>query len=248
MRKFGDLEKTIIDELVESKQRDWHFANYFYKLLYGENCGYKSGTLLSYKMGNPKEIMSFHNKLIEIALFFKFLEDNRYIYFIRNETSSEYKDDLLYYKDQQSTNCRLPKDVSEIIEKSINCFLFVSRELELLKKNDYKTYEEQALEEAQKQTKTSGRTLIVAIVTFLMSVIIPICCNREIQEKKKCIIEKQEIILDKQIKIDWEKFYDNVNYQWQTNREYWQILMQMERLIKSQDSLLYQQKELLEKK
>ena len=174
MRKYNEEEKSIIRTLVAH-----------------HNSGCSTVASIVYNSIIKKEIEQYRKaceeaevncdwelyeeqRIIEITFFLKWLEENRYIYFLP----------FRYPKIGEGEKCSekiqfldLPEEIKKLFERYGDSEMFVSSELKNLVENDFKTYEDLALDDARCQTKYSRITLLLSFIMLFISVI-TIFCNK----------------------------------------------------------------------
>lgn len=253
MRKFSELEKKIIKSLVEGANDvksnfpinilDKWFCTYKFDF-YGNN---PEKPILIFRV--PKgsvvkvdDVISISMKLFEISMLLNFLEENGLIQLINyngivlrewtpNGNITNY-DNLTYVID---------KKVADALVKCINNSVFVGQTLKDMVDNDFKSIEEQALDEAKKQTANSLTQLkeaqaqtklsLFAVVVALIGVVVAVLLSRcsvtldEKQELFKHPIKVTDSTLQKTVEISYDstvKLFDSIF------------------VIKSMDSTLFQ--------
>ena len=180
MRKFSDWEKDIIREIANQAQNKFAFdvSLLFHDLFYGEGIFfYNNATKCLYY--NITKIAQGDLYKVEQILFdrmflLSYLAENKYIYIClyhdkevevgRYGTKQNNK-----YNEYQEVN--LPKPLILEFHKCINSWIYVSKDLFSLVENDFKEYEEIALEEAKKQTEVAKKQSRSAMWSVILSAI-----------------------------------------------------------------------------
>ena len=108
-----------------------------------------------------------------------YLAENKYIYMsLHNNADVEfggYGTKTMEYKDTG-----LPKPLILEFHKCINSWIYVSKDLFSLVENDFKEYEEIALEEAKMQTKSAKLSVwfsAIAVIIAFASLFVGIFCS-----------------------------------------------------------------------
>ena len=181
MRKFNQTEQAIIRKLVKETHEhiDYLLINVYMDIFYQHPVEYNNGSLIFYSQGthSAKEILEIEKKIIDISLLLSFLEENRYIYLIDDNSSESEKLKNVggyFTEGLKGIGKKLDPKMSKIIENALNHRAFVSEDLIQLVKNDFKTVEEQTLEEAKKQSRNSHKSVSIAFIAVVISVLIPI--------------------------------------------------------------------------
>lgn len=158
-RKFYPREINLIKEIVSDIRRDAHHQYILlnaFKDIFFYNKGtiaYNEGFLLfSYEDFKNKtaEILDIEQEVIERALLIKELKDANYIYFILDHEDPEFPYGSIA-KGKTPLSKKIPSDIAEILDL-LKYRVIVSKALIALLADDFKTLEEQTLEEAKKQT------------------------------------------------------------------------------------------------
>ncbi len=104
-------------------------------------------------------------ELIEIALLIDYLEQNDYIVFDDWERKTVHN--FPYGKGSNFCNEAIPEKVADIFDHCLERRVFITQRLINLEKDHFKTYEEKVLQ-------TARLTLIMAIITFVATMVIAI--------------------------------------------------------------------------
>lgn len=167
MRNLSEREKEIIKNILfrsEERNCDWVDLSCIYLHIFWNNkVSYESGTLyLPYENINDEDSIKFQRKFFETTILLKQLEENRYIHILeKSMDSNKIKGSHICSDKPLPKGCtiKLSSEISKIFDDANNKQLFVSQRLRTLVENDFKTYEDIQLEEAQKQTKASHESL-----------------------------------------------------------------------------------------
>lgn len=174
MRNFNDVEKNIIQRLVTNHNSGCStVASFIYSAIIEKEVEQYINACEEIKTACCWELYE-EQRIIEITFFLKWLEENRYIYFLP----------FRYPKIGEGEKCSekiqfldLPEEIKKLFERYGDSEMFVSSELKNLVENDFKTYEDLALDEARCQTKYSRITLLLSFIMLFISVI-TIFCNK----------------------------------------------------------------------
>lgn len=168
MRKFNDNEKTIIQSLVANHNNGCStVASFVYSAIIEKEVEQYINACEEIKTACCWELYE-EQRIIEITFFLKWLKENRYIYFLPFRYPKIGKDENYSEKIRYLD---LPEEIKKMFERYVDSEMFVSSELKNLVKNDFKTYEDFALDEARIQTMYSRITLLLSIITLSISVI-----------------------------------------------------------------------------
>ena len=167
MRNLSEKEKEIIKDILfrsEECNSDWVDLSMVYNHIFWSNmASYDSGTLYwPYENCYDEASINFYREVLETTILLKQLEENRYIHIMdKSMDSNKIKAHYCCY-DKPSPkiySLKLSPEISQIFDDANNKQLFVSQRLRTLVENDFKTYEEIQLEEAQKQTNIANESL-----------------------------------------------------------------------------------------
>ena len=181
MKKFSKSEQAVIRRLVSHATTSLSYVliNVYNDVFYQRKVEYKNGQLVFYndidKIPNVDYLLSIEKEIIDTSFLIGYLKENRYIYLIDDNSTGDgikevgdfIKEDLTpIYKD-------LDKQVCAILDEATNHRVFVSTELIQIVVDNFKTLEEQALEESRKQTDYSRKSFVVAMIALAISILIP---------------------------------------------------------------------------
>lgn len=175
MRKFSDWEKDIIREIASLAKSNTTFPVFIlFKDLFidREIFRYDSGPhhlLYNFTKVNQDELRKEERLLFDRLLLIEYLSNNRYIYIYM---ASPFNGTYGNQTDEKSFkfSCLSPSFV-ELVHKYMTNWMYVKKDLLELVENDFKEYEEIALEEAKKQTKEAKVQTIAAIVSAVFAII-----------------------------------------------------------------------------
>jgi hypothetical protein len=189
MRKFSDWEKDIIREIANLAKSNTTFPVFIlFKDLFidREIFRYDSGPhhlLYNFTKVNQDELRKEERLLFDRLLLIEYLSNNRYIYIYM---ASPFNGNYGNQTDEKSFkfSCLSPSFV-ELVHKYMTNWMYVKKDLLELVENDFKEYEEIALEEAKKQTKEARKQTksarwsviisAIAVVVALLTMILSIC-------------------------------------------------------------------------
>ena len=182
MRTFSKNEQIVIRRLVAHATTSLSYVliNVYNDVFYQRKVEYKSGQLVFYKdidsLHNVDDLLSIEKEIIDTSFLIGYLKDNRYIYLIDdNSTGDGLKEVGGFFKDGLTPISKdLDKRVCAILDEAMNHRVFVSTDLIQLVNDNFKTLEEQALEESRKQTEYSRKSFVVAMIALAISIIIPL--------------------------------------------------------------------------
>lgn len=187
MKHFTTREKRIISRIIDDAVFDTYvLTNAFNDLLFGQGVAFDSSKgLLQFeksKYNNVSSILQVEREFIETALLIHYLEEHQYIYIIKD--SQEPPLQCIGDTIANPIGKHIPADIAEIFINSCARIVVLNRLLDL-RDNDFRTYEELQLIWARRQTIFAACTLIVAILTFGATLLIPSCssnnCNRRME-------------------------------------------------------------------
>ena len=186
MRKFSQTEQRTIRNLVNnaSGSLSYVLANAYNDVFYQRRVKYSKGKLIFYledvnTLNDVDDILSIEKEIIDISFLLDYLIKNRYINIIEDPSSADPLEEIGGFLADGLTPIEKPIDssVAKILENALNHRVFISEDLIQLVNNDFKTVEEMALDEARKQTNYSRRSVLIAILAIVLSVLIPIISN-----------------------------------------------------------------------
>lgn len=182
MRKFSNLEQTAIRALVRGVQNSHSYLpiNAYQDIFYQKNIGFRDSAceLIFYRpidQINHDEILEIESEIIEISLLLGYLEENRLIYYLHEDTRPE---DLIHemgIRNNEPGVYQITKsfDVGAYnhLVHAINHRVFVSQELKDIVANDFETIEEKSFKESRTQTKWSIAATAIAVIALLVSLL-----------------------------------------------------------------------------
>ena len=155
---------------------------------------------------NESDFMSLAQaelKLTDITLLFQYLEKSGYLVFTNTENYAA----INAPKTDASCKKNLSEEVACLIKHYANCQVYVTSIMIDLVKNNFKSLEEQMLDEAKLQTTTaskqlkwSGIAVAISMVSILASIFLPLFCNRthiddnQLNDIKSSIYESSDSI------------------------------------------------------
>ena len=165
MRHFSENEQTVIRSIVAHGRHNYSYVlmNAYLDLFYKNQVKYDhaSQSLVFYAKGtgdiDHELFLSIEDTIIEISLLLEWLEDNRYIYLIKDtddiglQTFSGFDEEGLIkvYK-------KLDPKIDDILLNALNHRIYVSSDLEKLVEDDFRSYEQMMLDEAKDQTQSAS--------------------------------------------------------------------------------------------
>lgn len=196
MRKFSEVEKKFIRALIAGSESAPH-SNFPINVLdplfmanrmrfdasnqYSFN---SQGTLiqnsptLTFLVANQNQInlnaiQNIKQRLYELALLLEYLTKEGLLYKIQipNHSNTYFYDPYGITPGPTTAVLQLESCISDFLVSCINEPVYVGETLKALSKNNFVSIEEQALEEAKKQTKTSLRSLRIAIIALLVAIL-----------------------------------------------------------------------------
>lgn len=159
MRKFNDKEKEIIKSIYNNYNKStsgYVLFNVFYNELYSLGAFYYNGNFVV-DQAKQNEIRSIEIRIMDVYSLLSFLEINGYI--LLEDYSIPTSADNIPNFIGAPVVCSISKECKKFIDKSRSNKLFVTTKFIELVSNDFKTYEEIQLEEAQEQTKIASESL-----------------------------------------------------------------------------------------
>lgn len=170
MRKFSDWEKDIIRRIASLASGNFTFDAFILfsdafidEKFFIDSCSFA----LWYNPAKIKheDLMAEKRKIFDLVFLLDYLERNRYIVL-----HGHY--DKNYGKYQKNyINVEFKEGMAKILYGCISSCIYVTQDLFSLVENDFKEYEEIALEEAKKQTKEAKVQTIAAIVSAVFAII-----------------------------------------------------------------------------
>lgn len=175
MEHFTEKEKKALKGIAaHADSPTYVLANIFNEWFVGGkvSINLETGELAFPEKSNVEDILSAQKQIIELALLIKYLEDKKYIYIIKDGTTTNSLKRIGQQIKDAFISLPLPPDIVNIIKRTLYR-VYVSQGLIELVQNNFSTYEmlqmqvslEQlktsikALEEAQKHTNLSGEIL-----------------------------------------------------------------------------------------
>ena len=194
MRKFSKSEQDVTRRLVAHATTSLSYVliNVYNDVFYQRKVEYKNSQLVFYKdidsLQNVDDLLSIEKEIIDTSFLIGYLKDNRYIYLIDdNSTGDGLKEVGGFIKDGLTPISKdLDKRVCAILDEAMNHRVFVSTDLIQLVNDNFKTLEEQALEESRMQTEYSRKSFIVAMFALAISIIIPLITS---------LLSKNEVVI-----------------------------------------------------
>lgn len=191
MRKFSELEKNYIQELVKnSNNPEENLPIKILDKLFQENFIEFNGNDASnpyllfwckqedFSENKVKAIISVCNKIYEVSFLIDYLSDNglaRKISY-NKEKDLKWNDGNDYAElGLKSFQCKIDDSVASVLIECINCSVYVSQTLKDLVDNNFKSLDEKALDEAKKQTKLAKCTALFALITIIVSIFLTKC-------------------------------------------------------------------------
>ena len=191
MRKFSELEKRYIQELVENSSiPEENFPIKMLDKLFQDNFIEFNGSdesnpylLFWYKdekgsEENIKTITSICNEIYEVSFLIDYLSDNGLVRKIiyDKEKDLRWNDGNDYAElGLKSLRYEIGANVASALIECMNCPVYVSQTLKDIVANDFKSIDELALDEAKKQTKLAWWTALFAFATIIVSVFLSKC-------------------------------------------------------------------------
>lgn len=169
MRQFSEQEKQLIYSIYRSKDSNQYIlTNVFAKWLYGDNAiGYdvENGCLIfdGEQQKDAEEMLDIQKGIIQTALLIKYLEDEGYIYLIKDSSVVANPPYIGKNISQNHMPLRVPvpNDIADIINRSFYR-VYVSYALSQLVENGFKTYEELQLLASKDQLEKSSQQLAIS--------------------------------------------------------------------------------------
>ena len=191
MRKFSELEKSYIQELVKNSNNS--VENFPIKILdkwFQKNFIEFDGSDVSnpyllfwYRQEDVSEnkiksIISVCNKIYEVSFLIDYLSENGLVrkIFYSKEKDLRWNDGNDYAElGFKSSQYKIDDNVASTLVECINCSVYVSQTLKDLVDNNFKSIEELTYDEAVKQTKWAKKTFWLAFMTMIFSVLFSKC-------------------------------------------------------------------------
>lgn len=188
MRKFSDREKEIIRRLVDGASGSFVYLpiNAYGDIFYREKVEfvYKPTPELRYyslqgSVRNADNIFKVSSEIYEISFLIDYLEKEGMLRHFSIGTGT-LKNDISGFSKAGLTGVSVALDpaVGEMLYNNLNYPIYVTPTLESLVKDNFKTLEEQTLDEAEVQTKLAKKqtllsllAVILAMLTFLLGLI-----------------------------------------------------------------------------
>ena len=182
MRKFSKREQDVISRLVSRSKASLSYVliNAYNDVFYQRRVEYKNGQLVFYKdiddLRHVDDLLAIEKEIIDTSFLIEYLKEERFIYLIDdNSIGDGLKEVGGFIKEGLTPISKdLDKRVCAILDEAMNHRVFVSADLIQLVEDDFKTLEEQALEESRKQTEYSRKSFLVAMIALVISIIIPL--------------------------------------------------------------------------
>lgn len=188
MRHFSETEIKTIKSIVEqSSTSQYVLINAYGDIFYSKKVEFDHNNcqLVFYRddIESVKldEILAIEHEILERSILIKYLIDNRYIYLIDDNSENEITSVGGFLKDGLiSIRKDISKEVSDILYKCANHRVFVGQDLIALFKNGFISIEDATLAEARTQTKISRYTLFVSALALLLSILLPLLYNKDV--------------------------------------------------------------------
>lgn len=195
MRKFSNSEQAVIRRLVSHAKTSLSYVliNVYNDVFFQRKVEYKNGQLVFYReidtIHDVDDFLSIEKEIIDTSFLIAYLKENRYIYLIDdNSIGDGLKEVGGFIKEGLTPISKdLDKRVCAILDEAMNHRVFVSTDLIQLVDDNFKTLEEQALEESRKQTEYSRKSFVVAMIALAISVLIPLLT---------ALFSKNEVVLN----------------------------------------------------
>lgn len=181
MRKFSSKENEFIKELVNSaKANNAYLAiNMFNDIFYAGGISFDYNTSnLSFifsnnQMPNHDYILRVYNSILERVMLLKYLEKEGFIYLIpmAATVNSLYVIGTTKQKNQQEIQYQIDNSISKFLYRLMNQPMYVGETLKTYVNNGFKSLDELAYDEAQKQTVLAQKSLRTACIGLLLSII-----------------------------------------------------------------------------
>ena len=217
MRKFNDKEKEIIKSINTSYEKSgtkYSLFNVFYCEGISLGAYYSDGEFVVDKKDEEK-LPLIEMKIMDVYSLLSFLERNGYI--LLEDCSLLTSACNIPNFIENSIKCSLSKECGEFIEKTRSRKLFITTKFIELVSNDFKTYEEIQLEEAQEQTKIASESLEEARKQTTSA-------NASLEEARKQTNAAFESLTEAQKQT--QKAHDSFNEaQKQTNLSIWAVIL-----------------------
>lgn len=182
MRKFSNLEQTAIRAMVRGVQTSHSYLpiNAYQDIFYRKKIGFRDSAceLIFYRpidQIDHNEILEIESEIIEISLLLGYLEENRLIYYLHEETRPEDKIHKIGIRENEPNVYGISKSMDvgayDHLVHALNHRIFVSQDLKDMVANNFETIEEKSLKESRKQTKWSIIATVIALIALLVSLL-----------------------------------------------------------------------------
>lgn len=182
MRKFSNLEQAAIRAMVRGVQHSHSYLpiNAYQDIFYQKKIGFRDSAceLIFYRLIdqiNHDEILAIESEIIEISLLLGYLEENRLIYYLNEETRPEDKIHKIGIRDSEPGIYGISKSLDvgayNHLVHAINHRIFVSQDLKDMVANNFETIEEKSFKESRRQTKWSIAATVIAVIALLASLL-----------------------------------------------------------------------------
>lgn len=170
MRKFSDWEKDIIREIASLAGGNFTFDAFILfsdvfidEKFFLDSCPFA----LWYNPAKIKheDLMAEKRKIFDLVFLLDYLERNRYI-ILHGHYDKDYGKSQKHY-----INVELNAGMAKTLYGCISSCIYVTQDLFSLVENDFKEYEEIALEEAKKQTIAAIVSAVFAIIAAITAII-----------------------------------------------------------------------------
>lgn len=172
MRKFSGTEKDVIKKLIGAENALFYSVSAVFEDITNGIEIDTNGYVRADKI--ETNVLSKQIQITHATLLLQWLAENRYIWITSYGLPElELKKEISF---KYGTPFPIPPEVFKLYKQYYSCAVFVSPELVELVKNEFKTYEDFALDEAKKQTENARKesrkswfAIIVSIITLLAS-------------------------------------------------------------------------------
>ena len=140
--------------------------------------------LIFYRHGQESNDLQRFNQIereiFERTALIEYLRNNRYIYLVEDSTCVNTINSIGGFEKEglDPIGMDISKEESDIIYDCINKRVFITQDLIELCENNFKTIEDQTLDESKKQTRIAMFTMFLSIASIVVSTICRCLCCR----------------------------------------------------------------------
>lgn len=204
MRLLNPSEKRIVQLLVEQSTNNIAYLpiNVFDDLFNGQDVGFDSTNMdlvfpLNSDSKNSDSFLDIYNGILERALLINYLENEGLVYIVPLGSTQNNIRSIGNVNHFNRVSMHIDESVGNILLKCMNNTLYVSESLRNYVNNEFRSLEEQALDEAKEQTieaKHQSKLSLLAVFFAILSIILGLFQNcNSIKSNSSIILDTTNI-------------------------------------------------------